>query len=74
MPFASTGPTTSVLEALATSVGFGLVFGGFVGGIVNFALTGSLGESEKWTLIGGYFGGLGALVLLAIDILLKSFV
>jgi hypothetical protein len=74
MAFSDAGPATNVLAALATSIGFGLVVGGFVGGAISFVSTHSQKAAEKWTLIGGYFGAFAALVLLAIDIVMRSFV
>lgn len=65
---------TRGLEALAASIGSGLVVGGFVGGATSFAWTRSRTLSEKWALIGSYAGGLAALASLAIDIVEKRFV
>jgi hypothetical protein len=65
---------TRVLEALAGSIGSGLVIGGFVGGAGSFALTRSRTASEKWALFGSYVGGLTALISLAIDIVAERFV
>jgi len=74
MDFGHAGPATSVLGTLATSIGFGLVIGGFLGGSISFVSTRSERNAEKWTLIGGYFGALLALMVLAIDIVMRSFV
>jgi hypothetical protein len=63
-----------VFEALAASIGSGLVVGGFVGGASSFAWTRSPVESEKWALIGGYVGALVALASLGIDIVRERFV
>jgi hypothetical protein len=63
-----------VFEALAASIGSGLVVGGFIGGASMLAWTRSRTASEKWALIGGYVGGLAALILLAIDMVEKRFV
>jgi hypothetical protein len=65
---------TRGFEALAASIGSGLVVGGFVGGAGSFARTRSRRVSEKWALIGSYLGGLAALISLAIDIVGKHFV
>lgn len=70
----SAGPTTSVLETLATTIGSGLVVGSFVAGIASFVASRSLPRSEKWAMTGGYLGGGFAVVLLAIDTLGKRFV
>lgn len=74
MDFGDTGPTTSVLASLATSIGFGLVVGGFIGGAISFFSTGSEKAAERWTLICGYVGAFVALTLLAIDTFVRSFV
>jgi hypothetical protein len=65
---------TRGFEALAASIGSGLVVGGFVGGAGSFAWTRSRRVSEKWALFGSYVGGLAALTSLAIDIVEKRFV
>jgi hypothetical protein len=65
---------TRGFEALAASIGSGLVVGGFVGGAGSFAWTRSRKVSEKWALVGGHVGGLAALISLAIDIVGKHFV
>jgi hypothetical protein len=72
--FASAGPTTGVLETLATTIGSGLVVGSFVAGIASFVASRSLLRSEKWAVTGGYLGGGFGVVLLVIDILGKRFV
>jgi uncharacterized membrane protein YdcZ (DUF606 family) len=74
MAFEHAGPATSVLGTLATSIGFGLVVGGFIGGTISFISTRSEKAAEKWTLIGGYCGAFVSLTLLAIDIFMRSFV
>ena len=74
MAIGDAGPTTNVLAALAASIGFGLVVGGFFGGAINFVSTRSQRAAERWTLIGGYAGGFVALAMRAIDTIMKSFV
>lgn len=71
---ASTGPTTAVLEALASSVGAGLVVGGFLGGVGGFLSSRSLDRSEKSALSGSYLGGTAGLLALVFDIFWKHFV
>jgi len=44
---ANVGPTTAVLEALASSIGAGLVVGGFLGGVGGFLSSRSLDDSER---------------------------
>jgi hypothetical protein len=71
---ADIGPATSVFKALAGSVGAGLVVGGFVGGASALVVNRSRSTSEQNAVTGGYVGGAFALLLLLIDILMKSFV
>ncbi len=66
--FASAGPLTSLLGDLATSIGSGIVVGSFATGLASFAASGSRRYSERWSLIGGYFGGVGAVAFMLIDI------
>jgi len=68
------GPGTRLLAALAASIGFGLVIGGFLAGATSFASTRSQKLAERWSLIGSYLGGFFALAVRAFDILVKSFV
>lgn len=74
MAFGDSGPATAVLAALAASIGFGLVVGGFAAGAMSFASTRSQKDAEKWSLIGGYLGGFFALGLRLIDTVWRSFV
>jgi hypothetical protein len=71
---ASIGPTTAVLEALASSVGAGLVVGGFLGGVGGFLSSRSLDGSERSALSGSYLGGATGLATLIFDIVWKHFV
>jgi len=71
---ATAGPVTGLFEAVATTIGSGLVVGGFVGGLGG-GISGRLSsESERRAVVGSYVGGLMALLALAFDILEKSFV
>jgi hypothetical protein len=72
--FASVGPATSLLQALASSIGGGLVVGGFSGGVAGFLSNRSLGRSEKEALKGSYLGGAVGLLTLAFDIVWEYFV
>lgn len=72
--FASIGPATSLLQALASSIGGGLVVGGFLGGVAGFLSGRSLDRSERGALKGSYLGGAGGLLTLAFDIVWKPFV
>jgi hypothetical protein len=71
---ASAGPLTSLLGELATSIGAGVVVGSFALGLGSFAASGSRRYSERWSLIGGYFGGAGGLGAMFIDIVKRHFV
>lgn len=72
--FASTGPLTGAFEQIATSIGSGIVVGSFAAGLGSIVWNGSRRDSEEVALIGGYVGGLVAMVSLAIDMLVKRFV
>jgi hypothetical protein len=74
MLFAGMGIATGAFEVLAAVIGSGLVVGSFTGGLLTIAASRSRRRAEKWALIGGYFGGLVALLGLVLDILEKRFV
>jgi hypothetical protein len=59
---------------VATSIGYGLVVGGFFGGIDSGLWRRPREESERKTVIGSYAGGFASLLALAIDIVRKHFV
>jgi hypothetical protein len=68
---ASAGLFTGGLEAVATSIGAGILVGSFAFGVRGLA-TGTPKEvSEGKAVTGGYVGGTTALFLLVIDILRK---
>lgn len=69
----SAGPVTSVLESLASSIGAGMVVGGFIGGVRSLVKR-SHPAPEKGAVAGGYAGGAVGLVSLLIDTLMKAFV
>ena len=71
--FSSAGPATSVFESLASSIGAGLVVGGFAGGVRGFVTKG-FSSSEEGAVAGGYAGAAVGLSLLLIDTLTRSFV
>jgi hypothetical protein len=66
----SAGPLTGLLAIVAACVGAGVLLGGFVAGLVDFARLGTSGDVTWSTRIGGYVGGIVALVLLAFDLLI----
>jgi hypothetical protein len=68
---ASTGPFTGILEAVATSIGAGIVVGGFTLGMVGVAAGQPQKASEAMALTGGNVGGVVGLLLLSVDILTK---
>lgn len=63
--FAQIGPFTTVLEAVATAVGAGVVLGTVTMGVIGLALRWPRAELERRALSDGYVGGaVGALVVL----------
>jgi hypothetical protein len=71
---ASVGPFTGVLEAIATSIGAGIVVGGFAMGVRGSAAGLGRDTTEAMALAGGNAGGCVGLLLLAVDILVKHVV
>jgi hypothetical protein len=65
------GFTTTVLESAATSIGAGMLIGGFVFGAVGLVLKWPREKLEKWALGDGYLGGLFAVALLIFDLLMR---
>jgi hypothetical protein len=59
---------------LASTIGAGLVIGGFIGGLASFLSGRSRFESEQTALGASYAGGALGLLLLTVDILQKHFV
>jgi hypothetical protein len=74
IPIASAGPYTGFLEVVATSIGAGIVVGGFAVGIVGFATGESQRPSEAMAMAGANLGGFFGLLLLLIDTLTKHVV
>lgn len=74
MLFAGVGIVTGAFEVLAAAIGSGIVVGSFTGGLPTITASRSCRRAEKWALIGGYLGGLLALLGLVLDILEKRFV
>jgi hypothetical protein len=68
------GFMTRILESVATSVGAGMLMGGFVVGATGLILGWPRGDLEKRVLADGYVGGLFAIVLLIFDLLMKYIV
>jgi hypothetical protein len=72
--FASVGAATAIVEALAASIGSGLVVGGFAAGVWSVLACRSRSQIERGTMIGSYFGGSIALLAFIVDIVEKRFV
>jgi len=68
------GPLTGAVEAVATSIGSGVVIGGFFGGIESGLSPPSPIGLERKAALGSYAGGFVSLVLLLADIVWKHFV
>jgi hypothetical protein len=71
---ASVGPATAALEAVASSIGAGLVVGGFSGGARGFFSNRSFDRLERGALKGSYLGGAVGLLAPSFDIVWKHFV
>jgi hypothetical protein len=65
------GFTTTVLESAATSIGAGMLIGGFVFGAAGLVLKWPREELEKRALGDGYSGGLVAVALLIFDLVMR---
>jgi hypothetical protein len=68
------GPTTTVLEAAATSIGAGILMGSFLMGTTGLALRWSRQDFEGRALRDGYIGGVAATACLIFDFLMRYFV
>lgn len=65
---AAIGPTTTLLEAVAASIGAGMVVGGFVAGFVAGWLMAKRGaELDHRVLMSGYLGGVVGLLAFVND-------
>lgn len=65
VPIAGIGPLSSGLDAVATSIGAGVLLGGFVAGLLAQLGIGRFGQTR--VAGAGYLGGLGAVALLLVD-------
>jgi hypothetical protein len=63
-----------MFQAVASSIGAGLVIGGFLGGVGSLLPSQSPGRSEKEAVKGSYFGGTVGLLVLVFDTIWKHFV
>jgi hypothetical protein len=68
------GFTTTLLESVATSIGAGMLMGGFVVGAAGLLLGWPRKSLEGRSLSDGYVGGLVAAVLLIFDFLMRYIV
>jgi hypothetical protein len=64
---AQIGLTTTVLESLATTIGAGMLVGGFALGIIGLFLGRSQRSLERRAFKDGYLGGLFGVGLLIVD-------
>jgi len=71
---ASVGPLTGAAEAVASSIGSGVVIGGFFGGTEVGPSPRSYGRLQRRAALGSYAGGFLSLLLLLADIVGKHFV
>lgn len=69
--FAQIGPLTTALEAVATSVGAGVILGSVAIGAVRLARGWSRERIERRALTDGYLGGVVGAVAAVIDIALR---
>ncbi len=76
MPFelAHIGFMTTILESLATSIGAGMLVGGFAFGAARFLRGRPRWDLEKRALTDGYLGGLIAAGLLILDLAMRYIV
>ncbi len=65
------GATTTVLEAAATSIGAGILMGGFLMGTVGLVLGWTREDFEGRVLRDGYIGGVTATAFLIFDLLVR---
>lgn len=71
MAVAQIGPLTSAFEALATGVGAGILLGGFASGVYRLATKRPRKELEGRVLTDGYVGGVAAVLVVLIDLVVR---
>lgn len=69
--FAQIGFATTLLELAATSIGEGIVAGGFAAAAAGMVIGRSRKELEDNALRNGFWGGLGGMSCLCFDLLLR---
>jgi hypothetical protein len=70
MGFAQIGPLTAAFQAIAAAIGAGIVLSGFAFGAVRLATGQPRWVLEKHVLTDGFIGGLAALAIALIDLIL----
>jgi hypothetical protein len=65
------GPLTSVLVTCAACVSAGVLIGGFVAGLVDLVEAGSHPGSDTRVRSGGYLGGIAAVGLVMVDLVIR---
>jgi hypothetical protein len=70
MCFAQIGPLTVAFQAMAAAIGAGIVLGGFVFGTVRLLVGKPRWVLERHVLTDGFIGGLSALAIALIDLIL----
>jgi hypothetical protein len=65
------GFATTLLELAATSIGEGIVAGGFISAAAGMVVGRSRKELEDSALRNGFWGGLGGISCLCLDLLLR---
>lgn len=71
MAFAQIGPLTSVIEGTATAVGAAMLLGGFAMGLRGVLLGRPRVVIETWALDAAYVAGIGGVVAILVDIMLR---
>lgn len=71
MVLAQIGFFTTAMESLATAVGAGMLLGGFGAGSMGLARGWSRQRLERKALTVSYGSGIGALILIAIDLVIR---
>lgn len=67
---AATGPATELIEATATSIGAGMLLGGFVAGLVALVFGAEPARREEALLIWSSLAGLGTAVIVLTETIL----
>jgi hypothetical protein len=65
------GPVTSAGEILATSIGAGILLGGFAGGVLGTALRWDAIRRDTCAMHMGYFGGLTMAIAVVIEAIVR---